>query len=189
MRKGLLAVALCGVTGSALAVGDIEILARTCNNCHGVSGVSAGGSMPSIGGLPSAYLSKIMKEWKYDKRDAATMNRIVKGLTDDEINALAVYFSKKRWVPLPQRASAAAMAKGKQVIFENCEDCHGATGSDPDIDAPKINGQAARYMALELEKYRDGAFEMPHRKMNKIVRKLNGGEIDAVSDYYGAQRK
>lgn len=189
MRKGLLAVALWGMTGSAVAVENIEILARTCNNCHGVSGVSAGGSMPSIGGLPRGYLANIMKEWKYDKRDAATMNRIVKGLSDDEINALAAYFSKKRWTPLRQSASASAIAKGKKVIFENCEDCHGATGSDPDIDAPRINGQAARYMALELEKYHDEGFDMPHRRMNKVVRKLNGGDIEAVADYYGAQRK
>lgn len=188
MRKGLLAVALCGVTGTALAVGNIELLARTCNNCHGVAGVSAGGSMPSIGGLPRGYLANIMKEWKYDRRGAATMGRIVKGLSDDEIDALAGYFAKKRWTPLPQQASAASLAKGKAVLSENCEDCHGATGSDPDVDAPKINGQAARYMALELEKYRDEGFEMPHRKMKKTARKLKPGEASAVSDYYGAQR-
>jgi cytochrome c553 len=128
-----------------------------------------------------------MKQWKYDERGAATMNRIVKGLTDDEIDGLAAYFAKKPWVPVPQRSPLAA--KGKSVISENCEDCHGATGSDPDEDAPKINGQWAKYMELELEKYRDEDFKMPHRKMKKTVRKMKPADMPAAAQYYGAQGK
>lgn len=189
MRMGLMAMALFWASGSLWAGIEIDVLARTCNNCHGVSGVSAGTSMPSIGGLPVGYLKTIMKQWKYDERGAATMNRIVKGLSDDEIDALAVYYAKKRWVPVPQASSAKMLAKGKSVIFENCEDCHGATGSDPDEDAPKINGQWAKYMQLELEKYRHPDFAMPHRKMKKTARKMNADEVPAAAHYYGAQYK
>lgn len=189
MRKGAMALALFWVAGSAMARVDVEVLARTCNNCHGVGGVSAGASMPSIGGLPRQYLADIMKQWKYDERGAATMNRIVKGFSDDEIDALALHFSKKRWVPVPQKVSAALLNKGKGVISENCEDCHGTTGSDPDEDAPKINGQWAKYMELELEKYRDDGFLMPHRKMKKTARKMKAGDLPAAAHYYGAQNK
>ena len=43
MRKSILALAFASLfTGTAMARGDIEVLARTCNNCHGVGGVSAG---------------------------------------------------------------------------------------------------------------------------------------------------
>jgi sulfide dehydrogenase cytochrome subunit len=145
--------------------------------------------MPSIGGLPRGYLSKIMKEWKYDKRSAATMNRIVKGFSDDEIDALAAYFAKKPWVPVPQKASVANLAKGKATITENCEDCHGATGNDPDEGAPRVNGQWSEYMALELEKYRDPEFAMPHRKMKKSARQMKESEVYPVADYFGAQGK
>ncbi len=190
MRKGAMAVALVWAAGSAMAAGpDISVLARTCNNCHGVGGVSAGKSMPSIGGLPRDYLANTMKQWKYDERGAATMNRIVKGLSDDEINALAVHFSKKPWVPVSQPVGPAMVKKGKSVISENCEDCHGATGSDPDEDAPKINGQWAKYMELELEKYRDEEFAMPHRKMKKTARKMRPADVPAAAHYYGAQDK
>lgn len=190
MRKGALAAALMWVSGAAWAAGpDISILARTCNNCHGVGGVSVGKSMPSIGGLPRDYLANIMKQWKYDERGAATMNRIVKGLSDDEINGLAAYYAKKPWVPAQQPIGPAMFKKGKAVISENCEDCHGASGGDPDEDAPKINGQWAKYMELELEKYREEEFEMPHRKMKKIVRKMKPAEVPAASHYFGAQGK
>ena len=189
MRKGAMAVALFCVAGTAMARIEIDVLARTCNNCHGVGGVSAGTSMPSIGGLPEYYLKTIMKQWKYDERGAATMNRIVKGFSDDEIDALAAYYAKKRWVPVPQKTSAAVLRKGKGVVNENCEDCHGMTGGDPDIDAPKINGQWAKYMELELEKYREDDFLMPHRKMKKTARKMKEGDVPAAAHYFGAQKK
>src|SRR5512142_934728 len=99
MRKSLLTFALLGFAGAAAARPDIEPLARTCNNCHGVGGVSIGLSMPSIGGLPQDYLRRIMKQWKYGERDSITMGRIVKGFSDDEIDALAAYFGKQRWTP------------------------------------------------------------------------------------------
>lgn len=189
MRKGVLAVALLWLTGPVSAGVNIESLARTCNNCHGLDGVSAGTTMPSIGGLPKAYLSRVMKQWKYDERGAATMNRIVKGFSDDEIDALAAYFAAKRWVPKPQKASTGNLKIGHSVVRENCEDCHGVTGNDPDVDAPRINGQWAGYMALELEKYRDPEFVMPHRRMNKTIDRLKASEVRPVADYYGAQSR
>jgi len=187
MRKSILALAFASLAGTAMARGDIEVLARTCNNCHGVGGISAGASMPSIGGLPREYLRNIMKQWKYDERSAITMNRIVKGFSDDEIDALAAYFARQPWVPVPQQASSDQLAKGKSAISEKCEDCHGAHGNDPDIDAPRLNGQWARYMELELEKYRSKEFRMPHRKMRKAVHEVKPAESAAAARYYGAQ--
>jgi sulfide dehydrogenase cytochrome subunit len=187
MRKALFALALSAVCGSAAARGDIEILARTCNACHGLGGVSAGKAMPSIGGLPRDYLARIMKQWKYDGRSAITMSRIVKGLSDDEIDALAAYFARRPWVPVRQALAAQSLAQGQSAIRENCEDCHGLTGNDPDVDAPKINGQWAKYMELELEKYRSGEFTMPHRKMKRAARETKPLDAAAAARYFAAQ--
>lgn len=192
MRKVILALALAafgGFTGTATAREGIDSLARTCNGCHGVGGVSVGHSMPSIGGLPAEYLKTMMKQWKYDERSAITMNRVVKGFSDDEIDALALYFSKQRWVPSPQKISPEVLEKGKSAIAEKCEDCHGLTGSDPDVGVPKINGQWAKYMELELEKYRSKEFKMPHRKMKKAAQDMKPGEAPAAARYYSAQSK
>lgn len=117
------------------------------------------------------------------------MNRIVKGFSDDEIDALAAYFSKKPWVPASQPVSADTFSKGRGAVSENCEDCHGLTGNDPDVDAPRINGQWAKYMELELEKYRSGEFKMPHRKMKKAARDMKPAEVPAAARYFGAQGK
>jgi cytochrome c553 len=48
----LAALAALGLSVPLAMAGPTEDLARTCNACHGVNGVSVGPSMPSIGGLP-----------------------------------------------------------------------------------------------------------------------------------------
>ncbi len=189
MHKIILSLLLVGCASTAAARPDIEPLARTCNGCHGVGGVSVSGPMPSIGGLPKEYLKRIMKQWKYGERNAVTMDRIVKGFSDDQLDALAEYFSKQPWVPVPQPASEAVLAKGKAAVEENCRDCHGLTGNDPDVEVPKINGQWSKYMELELLKYRSGVFKMPHRKMKQAAHDMKPEEVSATSRYFGAQGK
>lgn len=191
MRKLIIVSLLLSCAGLAAAQQNqnIDVLARTCNGCHGYNGVSASGPMPSIGGLPKDYLKRIMKQWKYGERSALTMDRIVKGFSDDQLDALADYFSKQPWVPVPQAAPAAVLAKGKSVAQKDCRDCHGLTGNDPDVDAPKINGQWAQYMELELLKYRSPEFKMPHRKMKQAARDMKPDAVSSGSRYYAAQGK
>lgn len=176
--------------GSVVQAADpIEGLARTCNNCHGVNGVSAGGSMPSIGGQSEAYLKNIMQEWKSGARASATMSRLIKGYSDEQIAALAKYYAGKPWVPRAQMASADVLAKGKEAS-DRCETCHGATGGQPDDElTPRLNGQQAKYLELELMKYRDEGFTMVHKKMIKNARKMDEGDVVTTTQFYGSQSK
>ncbi|MBK6743932.1 MAG: c-type cytochrome [Hydrogenophilales bacterium] len=185
-----IAVALAGMafTGIALA-GPTEDLARTCNACHGVNGVSVGPSMPSIGGLPEAHLKNVMLQWKTDERYSATMGRHFKGYTEAELSALATYYSKLPYVPTVQKADDKIMAKGKEAT-DRCETCHGATGGEPDdAETPKLNGQWAQYLELELMKYRNDAVKMPHKKMRNNAKKLADEDVAAVAEFYAAQPK
>lgn len=176
-------------SGLADAAGNIEGLAMTCNNCHGTGGVSVGLSMPSIAGLSEAYLKNIMMEWKSGARSSANMTRLISGYTDEEIAGLAAYYSKLPWKPQVQAAAADVMSKGKEAT-ERCETCHGATGGQPDDETvPKMNGQWAKYLELELMKYRDEGFKMSHRKMIKNARKMEEGDVATAAKFYGAQSK
>lgn len=174
---------------AAQAADPIEALARTCNNCHGVNGVSAGPSMPSIGGLSEAYLKNVMLQWKTGERQAATMNRLIKGFSDEQIAGLAKYFAAKPWVPVAQHTNASLVAKGKEAT-DRCETCHGATGGQPDDEnTPKLNGQWAKYLELELAKYRDEGFKMNHAKMIKNARKMESAEVEIAAQFFASQKK
>ena len=189
-NKMLMALVTIGLAASsAHAATSTENLASTCNACHGLNGVSVGPSMPSIGGLPEAYLKNIMLQWKSGERYSATMGRHFKGYSDAEITALATHFSKLPWVPVVQKVDAKVIAQGKDAS-ERCETCHGATGSEPDDDeTPKLNGQWATYMHLEMMKYRNDAVKMPHRKMRGNTKKLDEADVAAVAQFYAAQPK
>jgi sulfide dehydrogenase cytochrome subunit len=188
--KLLFALAALGLAAtSAQAADPIDALARTCNNCHGVNGVSVGPSMPSIGGQSEAYLKQVMMQWKSGERASATMTRLIKGYSDEQIAGLAKYFAAKPWVPVAQKVSANAMKNGKAVT-ERCETCHGETGSKPDDElTPKMHGQWAQYMELELMKYRDDGFLMAHKKMKNTARKLDEAGVATAAQYYAGQNK
>lgn len=165
-------------------------LADTCNNCHGVNGVSVGESMPSIGGLPEAYLKTVMLQWKSGERYSATMGRLIKGYSEQQIADLAKHFAAKPWVPVVQKVDAKVLAQGK-AASERCTTCHGDTGSQPDdpAETPMIHGQWAKYMELEMMKYRDNAVAMPHRRMRGNSQRLKEEDVAAVAQYYAAQQK
>jgi sulfide dehydrogenase cytochrome subunit len=185
LRKTLFTV--CVLAALPAAADTTAALARSCNNCHGVNGVSAGGPMPSIGGLPESYLKNVLLQWKHGERYAATMDRHVKGYSDDELAALATYFSKQKWTPVAQKTDPALVKRGKEVS-ERCESCHGETGKSDDADTPNLNGQWAQYLELELTKYREDAVKMPHKKMRANAKKLDAADVKAVAEYYASQK-
>jgi sulfide dehydrogenase cytochrome subunit len=181
-------VLAAGLLGSAYAEDKTEALAYTCNNCHGVNGVSVGPNMPSIGGLPEAYLKNILLEWKAGTRYSATMGRLIKGYSDEQLAALATYFSKKPWVPSAQKTDPKLVALGKKVTAR-CAGCHGETGNADDGETPHLNGQWAQYLELEALKYRDDSVPMPNKQMRKVAQKLSEEEVKAVAEFYASQNK
>jgi len=187
----ILALAMSGLLSApAFAAQDkTAALANTCNNCHGVNGVSVGESMPSIGGLPETYLKTVMLQWKSGERYSATMGRLIKGYSEQQIADLAKHFAAKPWVPVVQKVDAKIVAQGK-AASERCTTCHGDTGSQPDDDeTPMIHGQWAKYMELEMMKYRDKEVVMPHRKMRGNTQRLAEEDVAAVAKYYATQQK
>ena len=172
---------------TAYAGPNITGLANTCNNCHGTGGVSVGESMPSIAGLPEGYLKNIMLEWKAGKRPSASMTRLISGLTDEEIAALAMHYSKLPWTPVKQKTDPKLVKLGKKVT-EKCAGCHGDTGKSEDADTPSLHGQWSQYLQLEALKYRDDAFNMPNKQMVKAAKKLSDEEIKAVAEFYASQK-
>ena len=79
--------------------GNISDMVMTCAYCHGESGEGLDPSTamyPVIGGQHKAYLLKQLRDFREDKRvnsPNVIMNRIVKSLSDTDLEALAEYIS------------------------------------------------------------------------------------------------
>jgi sulfide dehydrogenase cytochrome subunit len=87
------------ISGAAHAqsAADVAVLAGPCANCHGTDGKS-NGKIPTIAGRPAATIAALMKAYKGETPPPGTtiMNRLAKGYTDEQIDALAKFFSEKK---------------------------------------------------------------------------------------------
>ena len=83
-----------GVATAARAA-DIELgryLASECLTCHRAA--TADGAIPNIFGVAEPHLVDVIKAYRAKQLPNAVMQNIAGRLTDDEIAALALYFSK-----------------------------------------------------------------------------------------------
>lgn len=75
--------------------------AAVCTACHGARGISGNEEWPKLAGQQAAYLKKQLLDYRDGRRDSLIMARVVRGLSDAQIDLLAGYFSS-----LPSRKSA-----------------------------------------------------------------------------------
>jgi cytochrome c553 len=93
----LLGVSLMCAAPAALAQAPLlaRSLAATCANCHGTDGrAQPGSAMEPLAGADAADLRRKLTEYKSGVRPATIMHQIAKGYTDEQIELLAVYFSR-----------------------------------------------------------------------------------------------
>lgn len=99
MKNGSAVLVLLGalfvspLQGQAQTAPTPPILGMTCTACHGPGGKSQG-PIPSLAGLPAEHIASAMKAFKSGERPATLMDRIAKGYTDEEIEAMAKYFAE-----------------------------------------------------------------------------------------------
>jgi len=74
---------------------DPQLLASSCSGCHSSSDALVT-TIPRIRGLPEPVLLEALHAFRNGQRRATVMDRIAKGLTDDEIRQLAAYVSGRR---------------------------------------------------------------------------------------------
>jgi len=90
-------VVLLAAPAAALAQGGhpARDLAAPCASCHGTDGASVQG-MPYLAGQSRTYIVERMREFKTGKRPSTVMQQIARGYSDEQIEALAAYFSAQR---------------------------------------------------------------------------------------------
>jgi cytochrome c553 len=64
-----------------------------CAACHGAEGESVNPMWPNLAGQKDMYLSKQMKDFRDGNRKDPVMAPMAMGLTDEDIDNLAAYYS------------------------------------------------------------------------------------------------
>ena len=90
----LLSLAAGHATAQSANTLNVRSLAATCAACHGTEGRSVNGSaIVGLAGMPRDYMLTQFKAFKDGSRPATVMHQLAKGYTDEQLDALATYFS------------------------------------------------------------------------------------------------
>jgi cytochrome subunit of sulfide dehydrogenase len=74
---------------------NTRYLASNCANCHGTNGASNVPGAFQLAGQKAEYIVEQMRAFKDGKTSATIMHQIAKGYSDEQVAALANYFSKQ----------------------------------------------------------------------------------------------
>jgi sulfide dehydrogenase cytochrome subunit len=196
--------ALAALIGSVFMVGAFQVqaspsakmMADTCAGCHGTNGQSVGPASPNLAGISEGYFIDSMTQFQAlpkgadhaeDARPATIMNRIAKGYTEEQIEAMAAYFAAMPVYKADVPHDAAKAKMGAKFYDKGCAKCHDEGGALPDDDAGILAGQWLPWLQYSMDDFKAGHREMP-RKMKKQVDKLSDAELEAVLHYFASQK-
>lgn len=196
--KQLFAIAVAfvflGGSVAALAAGDVSAgkqKSAACVACHNADGNSTNPQWPKLAGQNAAYLVKQLDDFKANKRVNAIMTGMVAGLSQQDMEDLAAYFSSQK-VTYGQ-ADPALVAAGEQLYrggnmasgIPACGACHAPDGAgNPQAGFPTLAGQHAEYLDTQLKAFRSmERANDPGQMMRNIAIKMTDAEIKAVASY------
>lgn len=213
MKKKLLALSLAmlftSIPGILHAEGNISAgkeKAAACVSCHGDNGNSLVSTFPKLAQQHSSYLIKQLQDFKSGTRDNPMMSSIAMGLTDEDMEDIAAYYSEQEIseneLPVLDDDEDEKQTNGKETIqaiiaqgsdlYRNgdlsrevsaCIACHGPFGEGNKPAAfPALKSQHADYLIKTLTDFKsDARSNNPDNMMHMIAKKMTDEEIKAVS--------
>jgi cytochrome c553 len=161
-------------------------LATFCANCHGPAGHSVAPNVPNLAGQNTVYvINQLNKFHDGRRRGNFFMEGLVRGMSNDERFAVAVYYTNQE--PASFKVSDPALAATGKALYESgCKRCHGETGAGSERNS-RIAGQHPNYLDMSLRRYRENR-ERSESRMYKATRELKDTEIKALAAYIGSLR-
>lgn len=87
------------IGGAIAAAGIADRGVPACNGCHGTAAVASNPIYPYLAGQFASYMQNQLMLWKNGRRDGDPMNImeiIAKGMTDEQIRAVSLYYASVR---------------------------------------------------------------------------------------------
>lgn len=156
MKKSLMAVAvsfaLLNMLGIAQATGDISIgqgLSGSCASCHGADGNSMMPLFPKLAGQNEGYLVKQLQAFKDGSRNDATMNSMVAGLSDQDMQDISAFYAAQ-----PVSANAALQVNPDDL--DDIDDDGALSANEKTVAKQALQKQQDILIAIGYDVYRNG---------------------------------
>ena len=181
-------LALILLAGMAVAPGVAQAgstaeKAQLCAACHGENGVPQQKSMPVIWGQAQGYLYLQLRDYKSGARKNDIMSPLAQTLERDDMMALALYFSQKRWPDLqepsaPPNVAARAIRANASV---GCTGCHQGQYQGEGTQ-PRLAGQSQEYLRQTMIDFRTRA-RGNNPGMTDLMLATSEDDIAALAQY------
>jgi cytochrome c553 len=201
MKLPVISIAICAlITVATPAIGWTKGNAaagkeksQVCQGCHGENGNSYGPEWPNLAAQHSSYLIKQIQNFQEGVRINETMNGMVVGLSQQDIEDIAAYFASQSLQPQEQETDVEVIKTGRKIFkggnrytgVPACAGCHGPNGVGNGPAAfPHLAGQKSTYIVKTLKDFQSGARANDTNEiMRNIAAKLTENEINAVAAY------
>ena len=157
---------------------EINIAGRNksmpCLACHGAEGVSDYDVWPDLAGQKTEYLAKQLRDFRDGRRHDPWMSPMAITLNDQDIDDLAAYFS-----------SVTGLTGGSDSVPPQamaCVACHSSRAGQANPLWPSLAGQNRRYIAKQLQDYRDGRRTDP--VMAPLAFALSDQDVETLAAFY-----
>jgi cytochrome c553 len=174
--------------------------AAPCMACHGVDGGGVAGSgNPRLAGLNAAYLQKQLDDFASGSRTSPMMQATARALSEDERQALAIYYSKQPIAPVPAKIAgpmptadsvgAVLATRGRwSEQVPACVQCHGPGGVGVGEHFPPLAGQSAMYIEAQLRAWKLGTrHNDPLQLMQHLSSALSDQDMRDVAAWFATQ--
>ncbi|ARD20976.1 c-type cytochrome [Shewanella japonica] len=177
----------------------VPAAAQVCLSCHGVNGEGLGVAGPRLAGLSSEYMAQQLSHFQSGKRQNSTMMAMAMTVQGDTIKLVSDFFAAKpvAAISLQYRGDKVVISDiGEKLAFQGdwereipaCTSCHGPSGIGAG-QFPRLAGQEPSYFKNQLLAWQKGTRTGDvDNMMGNIAKKLTAAEIDALTQYFSAQK-
>ncbi|TMK24252.1 MAG: cytochrome C [Actinobacteria bacterium] len=95
MRFVAAAIGFVSIVAAVVASAEPPAGAAACSGCHPAS-TRVTSPVPRLAGRDSAAIVKAMQDFRSGVRTGTVMDRIAKGFTDEEIQAIAAWYATQK---------------------------------------------------------------------------------------------
>jgi cytochrome c553 len=137
--------------------------AAVCFSCHGPNGNSENPVWPRLAGQNAVYIAEQLHAFKDGIRKNPVMQPMAAGLSDQDIDNLAVFFAAQ--TPTGLEADPSYWKAGQALYVDGdeshgipaCAACHGPVGrGNPAAGYPALEAQQSVYVVSQLQNYANG---------------------------------
>ena len=162
-----------------------EKKAETCAACHGPAGNSPSGQFPILAGQTFRYVFLQLRDFKEGRRKDPIMSPMAANLSRDDMIDLAEYFAQQKPKPIPFRADAARVERGRKKADEVlCTMCH-LGGFKGQNEIPRVAGQWPEYVIKQLKDFKARTRTNDAGNMTSVAQTLSDEDIVDLAHFTG----